>query len=155
LHLVEGYEEFMPRVLIADDHPVVRRGILGILQSSPEWELCGQADNGRDAVRLTGELKPDVAILDVSMPGLNGVEAARIICEQFPATKVMLLTLHSSIELIRSAFRAGVRGYVLKSDAEQELLRALAIVIADGTYVSPKIDDGLVKEVMRETQKSA
>ena len=101
MHLVEGYEEFMPRVLIADDHPVVRRGILGILQSSPEWELCGQADNGRDAVRLTGELKPDVAILDVSMPGLNGVEAARIICEQFPATKVMLLTLHSSIDGVK------------------------------------------------------
>jgi two-component system response regulator NreC len=145
----------MPRVLIADDHPVIRRGILGILQTSPEWELCGQADNGRDAIRLTGELRPEVVILDVSMPGMNGMEAARVICEKFPTTKVVLLTLHSSIELIRSAFRAGVRGYVLKADAEQELLRALAIVIGDGTYVSPRIDDGLVKKVLQETRESA
>jgi two-component system response regulator NreC len=140
----------MPKVLIADDHAVIRRGVQGILKSSPEWELCGQAVNGRDAVRLTGELRPDVVILDVSMPEMTGIEAASIIAERFPETRVMLLTLHSSPEMIRNAFRAGVRGYVMKADAEEDLLRALTIVIGEGTYISPRINDGMVKKLLRE-----
>jgi DNA-binding NarL/FixJ family response regulator len=144
----------MPRVLIADDHAVIRRGVQGILQASPGWELCGEAANGHDAVRLAIELKPEVIILDVSMPGMNGVEAAQVIRRTLPQAKILLLTLHASIELIRSAFRAGVRGYVLKSDAEQELVRALTVVIGDGTYVSPKIDETLVKRALEDITSS-
>ena len=136
----------MPRVLVVDDHAVIRRGVQGILSSYPEWDLCGEADNGQDAIRLAGELAPEVVIMDVSMPGMNGLEATRIIHDVLPETKVLLLTLHSSSEFVRSAFRAGARGYVLKSDAENELVRALNVVIGEGTYVSPAIDARTVKE---------
>ena len=136
----------MPRVLIVDDHAVIRRGVQGILSTYPEWVLCGEADNGQDAIRLAGELKPEVVIMDVSMPGLNGLEATRIMREVLPETKVLLLTLHSSSEFVRSAFRAGARGYVLKSDAESELVRALNVVLGEGTYVSPAIDPHEAKE---------
>ena len=138
--------ELMPRVLIVDDHVVIRRGVQGILSTYPEWDLCGEADNGQDAIRLAGELAPEVVIMDVSMPGMNGLEATRIIHDVLPETKVLLLTLHSSSEFVRSAFRAGARGYVLKSDAENELVRALNVVIGEGTYVSPAIDARAVKE---------
>ncbi len=84
------------------------------LSTYPEWDLCGEADNGQDAIRLAGELVPEVIIMDVSMPGMNGLEATRIIHDVLPETKVLLLTLHSSSEFVRSAFRAGARGYVLK-----------------------------------------
>ena len=136
----------MPRVLIVDDHAVIRRGVQGILSTYPEWDLCGEADNGQDAIRLAGELAPEVVIMDVSMPGMNGLEATRIIHDVLPETKVLLLTLHSSSEFVRSAFRAGARGYVLKSDAENELVRALNVVIGEGTYVSPAIDARTAKE---------
>jgi DNA-binding NarL/FixJ family response regulator len=136
----------MPRVLVVDDHAVIRRGVQGILSTYPEWDLCGEADNGQDAIRLAGELAPEVVIMDVSMPGMNGLEATRIIHDVLPETKVLLLTLHSSSEFVRSAFRAGARGYVLKSDAENELVRALNVVIGEGTYVSPAIDAHAAKE---------
>jgi DNA-binding NarL/FixJ family response regulator len=136
----------MPRVLVVDDHAIIRRGVQGILSTYPEWDLCGEADNGQDAIRLAGELAPEIVIMDVSMPGMNGLEATRIIHDVLPETKVLLLTLHSSSEFVRSAFRAGARGYVLKSDAENELVRALNVVIGEGTYVSPAIDARAVKE---------
>lgn len=136
----------MPRVLIVDDHAVIRRGVQGILSAYPEWDLCGEADNGQDAIRLAGELAPEVVIMDVSMPGMNGLEATRIMHDVLPETKVLLLTLHSSSEFVRSAFLAGARGYVLKSDAEIELVRALNVVLGEGTYVSPAVDVRAVKE---------
>jgi DNA-binding NarL/FixJ family response regulator len=141
----------MPRVLIVDDHAVIRRGVQGILSSYPEWELCGEAANGQDAVRLTGELRPEIVIMDVSMPGLNGLEATRIIHEVLPEIKVLLLTLHSSSEFVRTAFRAGARGYVLKSDAQKELVRALDVVLGEGTYLSPAIDPETAKEVIAQS----
>ncbi|HEY2462404.1 MAG TPA: response regulator transcription factor [Candidatus Acidoferrum sp.] len=130
----------MPRVLIVDDHAVIRRGVQGILQAFPEWEICGEADSGREAIRMAQFLKPEIIVMDVSMPGLNGLEATRIIRETSPQIKILLLTLHASSELVRTAFRAGARGYVLKSDAEHELVRALNIIAGDGTYVSPGVD---------------
>ena len=138
----------MARVLIVDDHAVIRRGVQGILSSYPEWDLCGEADNGQEGIRLAGELCPEVVIMDVSMPGLNGLEATRIIHDVLPEIKVLLLTLHCSSEFVRSAFHAGARGYVLKSDAETELVRALNVVIGDGTYVSPSIDARVAKEAV-------
>jgi DNA-binding NarL/FixJ family response regulator len=93
-------------------------------------------------------LQPEVVIMDVSMPGLNGLEATRIMHDVLPETKVLLLTLHSSSEFVRSVFHAGARGYVLKSDAENELVRALNVVIGEGTYVSPAIDVRAAKEAV-------
>ena len=140
----------MPRVIVVDDHAVIRRGVQGILRAFPEWEFCGEAENGQEAVRLAETVKPDMIIMDVSMPGLNGLEATRIIRNILPDTKILLLTLHSSTELVRSAFRAGARGYVLKSDAEAELVRALNVLAGDGTYVSPGIDPSFAQRAILE-----
>lgn len=140
----------MPRVLIVDDHAFIRRGVQTILHPYPEWEFCGEAENGKDAIRLADELKPEIIIMDVSMPGLNGIEATRAIRKSQPEVKVVLLTLHESAELLRSAFRAGARGYLLKTDAEQELVKALSVVAGEGTYISPKMDSEVVKSVMLE-----
>jgi DNA-binding NarL/FixJ family response regulator len=140
----------MPRVLIVDDHAFIRRGVQTILHPFPEWEFCGEADNGRDAIRMADELKPEVIIMDVSMPGLNGIEATRVISRAQPAVKIVLLTLHESADLVRNAFRAGARGYLLKTDAEQELVRALTAVIGDGTYISPKIDRKIAKDIIND-----
>jgi DNA-binding NarL/FixJ family response regulator len=145
----------MPRVLIVDDHPFVRRGVQSILHSAPEWELCGEADNGNDAIRLTETLKPEVVIMDVSMPGLSGIEAARTIHRNLPSIKVVLLTLHEAGELVKSAFRAGARGYLLKVDAEKELLKALRVVIGEGSYISPKIDHKIAESVIHEISEEA
>jgi DNA-binding NarL/FixJ family response regulator len=144
----------MPRVIVVDDHAVIRRGVQEILHPFPEWELCGEAENGQDAVRLAETVKPEIIIMDVSMPGLNGLEATRIIRNTLPNTKILLLTLHSSSELVRSAFQAGARGYVLKSDAEQELIRALNALAGDGTYISPGIDQQLAQRVILEESRA-
>jgi len=140
----------MPRVLIVDDHAFIRRGVQTILHPFPEWELCGEADNGNDAIRMAQELKPEIIIMDLSMPGLNGIEATRAIRKTQPAMKIVLLTLHESAELVRGAFRAGARGYLLKTDAEQELVKALTVVTGQGTYISPRIDSTVVKNVISE-----
>ena len=140
----------MPRVLIVDDHAFIRRGVQSILSGFPEWEPCGEADNGNDAIRLASELKPEIIIMDVSMPGLNGIEAARVIRKIEPDIKIVLLTFHDSPDLVRMAFRAGARGYLLKTDAEQELIRALNVVLGEGTYITPKINQEVVQSVISE-----
>jgi DNA-binding NarL/FixJ family response regulator len=137
-------------VLIVDDHAFIRRGVQTILHPFPEWELCGEADNGNDAIRMAEELKPEVIIMDLSMPGLNGIEATRAIRKTQPGVKIVLLTLHESAELVRSAFRAGAMGYLLKTDAEQELVKALTVVTGQGTYISPRIDSTVLKSAISE-----
>jgi DNA-binding NarL/FixJ family response regulator len=144
----------MPRVLVVDDHAFIRRGVTSILKAFPEWELCGEAENGQEAVRMADELKPEVIVMDVSMPILNGIEATKIISKAHPEIKIVLLTLHDSAELLRSGFRAGARGYLLKSDAEQELLKALRVVVGHGSYVSPRIDGQVVKSVISEMSET-
>jgi DNA-binding NarL/FixJ family response regulator len=140
----------MPRVLIVDDHAFIRRGVQTILNPFPEWEPCGEADSGNEAIRMADELRPEVIIMDVSMPGLNGIEATRVIRKAQPNVKIVLLTLHESADLVRMAFRAGARGYLLKTDAEQELVRALNVVLGEGTYISPRINSEVVQGVISE-----
>jgi DNA-binding NarL/FixJ family response regulator len=145
----------MPTVIVVDDHAVIRRGVQGILQSFPEWQFCGEAADGREAIKLAETVRPEIIIMDVSMPLLNGLEATRIIHDILPDTKILLLTLHSSTELVRSAFRAGARGYVLKSDAEHDLVRALNVLVGDGTYVSPGIDQSLAQRAIVEESRTS
>ena len=140
----------MPKVLIVDDHAFVRRGVQSILESLPEWELCGQASDGLEAVHLVEELNPDVVLMDVSMPVMDGIQATRAVRATNSRTKIVLLTLHESVEVLRSGFRAGANGYLLKADAEEELLKALRVVIGNGSYISPKIDSRVVDQVIRE-----
>jgi two-component system, NarL family, response regulator NreC len=144
----------MPRILIVDDHAFIRRGVQTLLQGFPEWEFCGEASSGEDAIGLVNELKPEVVLMDVTMPGMNGLEATRIIRKEHPEIKVVLLTLHESSEVLRSGFRAGANGYLLKADAEEELMKALRVVVGGGSYISPKIDAAAVARVLNEIQPS-
>jgi DNA-binding NarL/FixJ family response regulator len=145
----------MPRVLIVDDHTFIRRGIQSILKSAPGWEACGEAENGIAAIRMASDLKPDVIVMDVSMPGLNGLEATRVIHEAQPGIKIVLVTLHDSVEILRSGFDAGAQGFLLKSEAEHELLRALASVVNDNNvYISPSVDAADAVGVLREVSVS-
>jgi DNA-binding NarL/FixJ family response regulator len=113
------------RILIADDHDLMRRGIKTFLESRPEWKICGEAKTGYDAVALTKELVPDIVILDIGMPDLNGIEAARKIRKESKDTEVFMISVHYSDQLIRELFNAGVLGYILKSDPEEDLLVAV------------------------------
>ena len=140
----------MNRVLVVDDHTVIRRGIQSILRAWPEWQISGEAANGEEAIRLTRDLKPDIVLMDISMPVMGGLEATRAICKMSPGTKVLLLTLHDSLEWVESALQAGARGYLLKSDTEGELIRALNVVAGNGIYVSPSIDAERVKKIIVE-----
>jgi len=140
----------VPKVLIVDDHSFIRSGVRAILAPSPEWEICGEGADGSEAVRLADSLQPDIIVMDVSMPGTDGITAARAIHAAHPRIQIVLLTLHDSSELLRQAFRAGAQGYILKSDASDELLRALRIVVAGGTYMSPAIDSQVAQRILQE-----
>jgi DNA-binding NarL/FixJ family response regulator len=142
----------MPRVLIVDDHAFIRRGVQSILQSFPEWDLCGEASSGAEAISLVEQLNPDVVLMDVTMPGMNGIDATRNIRKTHSRVKIVLLTLHESSEILRSGFRAGANGYLLKADAEEELMKALRVVLGGGAYISPKIDNVIVSDVVKEIQ---
>lgn len=138
----------MNSILIVDDHAMIRRGIQSILRTLPDWHVMGEASNGEDAVRMTNDLKPDVVLMDISMPGMSGLEATRAIRKISPQTKVLLLTLHDSPEWVESALHAGARGYLLKSDAEGELLRALEELTNDRMYTSPGLNGERVRRVL-------
>lgn len=137
-----------------DDHAFIRRGIRGVLSEETDWTISGEADSGKDALNLTQSLKPDVVLLDVNMPGMTGLEVARTIRETDSITKIVLLTLHDSQELIRNAFKLGVNGYLLKTDAEGELVRAVRVVLGDGVYLSPKLDTEFAKSIVTSIASS-
>src|ERR1700681_1292499 len=126
------------RILIADDHDLMRRGIKGMLQSHAGWEICGEAHTGREAVAKAQELKPDIAILDISMPDLNGVDAAKRIRKASPDTEVLILSVHYSDQLIRDILEAGVRGYIVKSDSDRDLLIAVETLANHKPFFTPR-----------------
>jgi len=132
------------RVLLADDHVLVRDGIKVTLEANG-LSIVGEASEGREAVKMVRELKPDVAIFDVSMPGLNGVDAARIALKENPGTKVVLLTVHTENEYVDEALRAGVSGYVLKKQATADLVRAIHEVSVGNIYLSPGISRAVME----------
>jgi DNA-binding NarL/FixJ family response regulator len=140
----------MTRVLVVDDHAVLRRGIQSMVRAWPGWEIAGETGSGEEAVRLSYSLKPDMILMDISMPGIGGLEATKIICREQPEAKILLLTLHDSIEWVRIAFEAGARGYLLKSDTEAELMKGLETVAANGIYVSPRLDSARVNAIIND-----
>ena len=127
------------RILVADDHDVVRRGLKSVLEDQPGWEVCAEANNGRQAVDRARQFKPDVVVLDITMPELNGLEAARQIRRLLPETEVIVLTVHESEELVQEVLRAGARGYVLKSDAGRDLVAAIHAVRQHKTFFTSKV----------------
>jgi len=126
------------RILVADDHDIVRRGLKQLLTAKAGWEVCAEAKNGRDAVILAEQHKPDVVVMDVSMPELNGLEAARRIRKQLPKTEVVILTLHFSDQLVHDIVQAGARAYIMKSDADRDLVAAVEAVSHRRSFFTPK-----------------
>jgi DNA-binding NarL/FixJ family response regulator len=127
------------RILIADDHEVVRAGVRGMLASQPDWDVCAEAEDGRRAIALAVVLKPDLAVLDVAMPGLNGIDVTRRLRSLLPKTRVLVLTMHQQEIMVTEALNAGALGYVLKSDPVDVLVTAVQHVLAGQTYVSPQL----------------
>jgi DNA-binding NarL/FixJ family response regulator len=127
------------RILIADDHAVVRAGLRALLESRPGWEVSAEAADGRDAVEKACKLKPQVAILDIGMPLLNGVEAARRIHKASPQTEILILTMHESDDLVQQVVDAGARGYILKDDADRVLLAAVDALRQHKPYFSTRV----------------
>lgn len=127
------------RILIADDFEVVRVGLRKVLGSRPEWEVCGEAATGREALNQVREKRPDLAILDISMPELNGLDAARLIRKEFPRTEVLVLTMHDTDRLVRDVLAAGARGFILKSDAGRVLVQAVEAVLSHRPFFTSKV----------------
>jgi DNA-binding NarL/FixJ family response regulator len=113
------------RILVVDDHAVVRRGVRSLLESHEGWTVCGEAATGRDAVEHSRRLRPDIVVMDLSLPELNGLDAIRQILKDAPRIEILVLTMHHSEELARDVLQAGARGYVVKSDADEDLIRAV------------------------------
>jgi DNA-binding NarL/FixJ family response regulator len=126
-------------LLVADDHDIVRRGLRDLLEKQPGWKVVAEATNGKEAVEKAKQLKPDVSILDISMPPVDGLEAARQIVASGSPTKVLILTMHHSDPLIQQMLKAGVRGYVLKSDAASELVQAVEALHRNKTFFTSKV----------------
>ena len=125
------------RILLADDHEIVRHGLRRLLETQAGWKICGEAGSGREAVEKTLQLKPEIVILDHSMPEVTGAEAARQILKALPQTEIVILTMHDSEQLLREVLEAGVHGYVLKSDAMCDMVAAVRALLDHERYLSP------------------
>ncbi len=142
----------MIRILVADDHGIVRKGVRFLLSQEPDLEIVAEAENGRDAVRLAGELRPDVVLIDIAMPLLNGIDAAAQIVRANPKTGVILLSMYSDEEYLLRALGAGARGYLLKDAAEPDLIRAVRLIAAGRTFFSPQIAEMMMEDYVRRLQ---
>ena len=127
------------RILIADDHEVARQGIRALVESHPGWEVCAEARDGREAVELCGKLQPDIVLLDVGMPNLNGLDAARQILSTAPDTRILILTMHDTDQVVRDVLAAGARGFLLKSDAGRDLITAVEALHNQRTFFTTKV----------------
>jgi DNA-binding NarL/FixJ family response regulator len=133
------------RVMLADDHAVVRRGLRTLIEGVPGWEVCAEAADGNETVKLASETKPDVLIMDLSMPGLGGVDATIQIRKILPQIEVLILTMHESDRLAGQALRAGARGYLLKGESEDKLMEALEALSRHQPYFSPSVSETLLQ----------
>jgi DNA-binding NarL/FixJ family response regulator len=131
-------------ILIADDHAVVRAGLRTLLESRPRWQVCAEASDGRDAVEKAAKHKPHIAILDIGMPLLNGVEAARQIRKASPSTEILILTMHESDDLVQQVVEAGARGYILKDEADRVLLDAVHALSQHKPFFSTRVSEAAV-----------
>ena len=130
-------------ILVADDHPVVRVGVRSLLETNAEWKVLAEASDGREAVEKARKLRPDLAVLDISMPLLNGLESARKIARQSPKTRVLILTMYGSEEIVEKVLDSGARGLVRKSEAEKELIAAVRAVLNDKLFFPSKASQAL------------
>ena len=140
------------KVFLADDHTVVRDGLRFLLEAQPDITVVGDAADGREAVHQVEQLHPEVVIMDIAMPELNGIEAAQQICEVCPSTRVVILSMHSTSEHIFRAFQAGVCGYLLKESAGVEVVNAVRAVHTGQRYLSQKISNQVLDDYMRQRE---
>jgi DNA-binding NarL/FixJ family response regulator len=140
-------------ILLADYHAIVRRGLRGLLESEPGWKVAAEASSGRDAVRKTGELHPDIVIVNINLPDMNGFDAARLILENWPQSQVLITAMHDADDLMEKAHAVGAHACVLKSDAEQDLIKAISAILQNTALVNP--DTAKSDEEPNRRQKSS
>jgi DNA-binding NarL/FixJ family response regulator len=142
------------RILIADDHEVARKGIRSLLESHAGWEVCGEARDGREAVECASKLKPDVLLLDIGMPNLNGLDATRQILAIMPEARILILTVHDSEQVVREVLAAGARGFLLKSDTGRDLLAAVEALQLHRTFFTSKVAQMMLDGYLRPHNES-
>jgi DNA-binding NarL/FixJ family response regulator len=142
------------RILVVDDHAVVRRGVRSLLESHQGWEVCGEATTGRDAVEQSRQLRPDVVVMDLSLPELNGLDATRQILKDTPGTEVLVLTMHRSEELARDVLRAGARGYIMKSDADDHLIAAVDTLRQHKPFLTSTVTGFVLNDFVRRADSA-
>jgi len=142
------------RILLADDHKITRQGLRSLLEKQRDMEVVAEAENGRTAVRLAAEMAPDVVIMDVTMPNLNGAEATRQILSRTPDIKIIALSMHSDTLFVTEMLKSGASGYLLKDCAFEELTRAIRAVIDNKTYLSPSISGVVVEDYLHRLSKA-
>jgi DNA-binding NarL/FixJ family response regulator len=140
------------KIILADDHQIVRQGLRILLEAEPDMEIIAEADNGRKVLKLVQELLPDVIIMDLSMPELNGIEATRQILSEAPAVKVIALSMHSDSLFVLNTLKSGASGYLLKDCALEELVKAIRAVVDHRTYLSPGVSDIVIRDFMTSSQ---
>ena len=143
------------RLVLADDHEIMRVGLRSLLESQINWSVVGEAIDGEEAVEMVLALKPDVALLDIAMPKISGLEAARQILLQVPRTKILLLSAHDSTQVIADVLDSGAKGYVLKSDAARDLVAAVQALYSNQTFFTPKVADLVLSRHMKRVQDQA
>jgi len=140
-----------PRILVVDDHDIVRQGVCALISSQPDWVVCGEARSGREAVRMASELLPDIVVMDLLMPDLNGLDAARQIKKKHPSIEILILSGHEETELIQSVFDAGIRAYIFKSQARAHLVPAITALLARKPYLTSRISEVLFRRFEEQT----
>ena len=143
----------MIRILLADDHAVIRRGLRLVLEEQQDFQVVGEAGDGREAISLAESLDPDVVVLDVSMPGMNGIEAARQISSRQPRTALVVLSMHSDEAYVLRALKSGVRGYLLKESPESDFIQAIHCVNEGKAFFSPAVSRTLAEDYVRQSQQ--
>ena len=137
------------RILLVDDHRIMREGLMSLMANEPDLEVVGDASDGRQAVQLAKRLKPDLVVMDISMPGLSGIEATRQILDEVAQARVLALSMHSDPRFVAGALEAGAHGYMIKDCTSQELLECIRTVAGGGTYLSPQVAEVVVKGFVR------
>ena len=137
------------KILLADDHEIVREGVRALIQRQPGWEICGEASTGRQAVELVEKLQPEIVIMDIGMPELNGLDATRQIKRVMPQCEVLIFTANETEEIVRHVFRAGARAYLLKAEANKHLVPAIEMLIKHRTYFSSKVSEMIFSGYMQ------